>query len=75
MAIVRSREILAKLEDLDLNLRKRRLYWYGHLEHFSDAILTACDKEVDGGHWPGRPKMTGKLMIVDPHERKTWRLA
>ena len=32
VATVRSSELLAKLEDLDLILRERRLRWFGHVE-------------------------------------------
>ena len=50
VATVRSRKLLAKLEleDLDLILRERRLSWFGHVEHSSGAIRTACDIQIDG---------------------------
>ena len=47
VATVRSSELLAKLEDLDLILRER-LHWFGHLERSSGAIRTACDIQIDG---------------------------
>ena len=69
VATVRSSELLAKLELEDLNLILReRLCWFGHVEHSSDAIRTACDIQIDGRRGPGRPKLT-----VDPQERSTWR--
>ena len=83
---VRSSELLAKLEleDLDLILRERRLRWFGHVEHSSGAIRTACDIQIDGRLGAGRPKLTWKklterdcrewkLTAVDPQERSTWR--
>ena len=84
MATVRSSELLAKLEDLDLILRERRLCWFGHVERSSGAIRTACDIQVDGRRGAGRPKLTWKklterdcrewkLTTVDPQERSTWR--
>ena len=35
---VRSSELLAKLENLNLILRVRRLPWFGHVEHSSGAV-------------------------------------
>ena len=82
----RSNELLARLgiEDLDLLLKERRLPWYGHVEHFSGAVKTAFDLQVEGKCGPGRPKMTWKqlterdcrewkLSAIDPHDRHTWR--
>ena len=45
VAMVRSRELLAKLEleDRDLILWERRLHWFGHVERSSSAVRTACD--------------------------------
>ena len=79
MAKVRSSILLAKLEDLDLILRERRLRWFGHVEHSSGAIRTACDIQADGRHGAGRPKLTWKrlrerycsewkLTTVDPQD-------
>ena len=53
VATVRSRELLAKLEDLDLILRERRLRWFGHVERSSGAIRTACDIQIDGRRGEG----------------------
>ena len=41
--IVRSIELLAWLgiDDLDLNLKERRLRWYGHVECYNSAVKTA----------------------------------
>ena len=88
VAKVRSSELLAKLEleDLILILRERRLRWFGHLEHSSGAVRTACDIQIDGRRGAGRPKLTlkkleekdcreWKLTTVDPQERSTWRSA
>ena len=47
VATVRSSELLAKLEDLDLILRERRLGWFGHVEHSSGAVRTACDIHIE----------------------------
>ena len=46
----RSNDLLVRLgfEDLDLTLKERRLWWYGHVERSSGAIKTAFDIEVDG---------------------------
>ena len=52
---VRSNELLAKLEDLDLILRERRLLWFGHVEHSCGAIRTACDIQIDGRREQGGP--------------------
>ena len=63
---VRSNKLLAKLgiEDLDLILKERRLWRYGHMEHSKGAVKTACDIQVDGKHGLGRPK----IMEVDDKE-------
>ena len=53
VATVRSSKLLAKLEDLDLILRERRLRWFGHVERSSGAIRTACDIQIEG-RWGGR---------------------
>ena len=55
---VRSSKLLANLEDLDLILRERRLHWFGHVEHSSGAVRTACDIQIDGRRGAGRPKLT-----------------
>ena len=79
---VRSNELLAR--QLDLILKERRLRWYGHVESSNGAVKTACDIQVDGKRWPGRPKMAWKqlterdcrewkLLAIDPHDRHTWR--
>ena len=82
----RSNELLVRLsiEDLDLILKERRLWWYGHVEHSNGAVKTAFDIQVDGKRGPGRPKMTWKqlterdcrewkLSAINPHDRHTWR--
>ena len=60
----RSNELLVRLgiEDLDLNLKERRLRWYGHVERSNGAVKTAFDIQVDGKRGPGRPKMTWKQL-------------
>ena len=62
--MVRSRELLAKLEleDLDLILRDRRLCWFGHVERSSGAVRTACDIQIDGRWGAGRSKLTLKKL-------------
>ena len=83
-ATVRSRELLAKLEDLNLILREIRLRWFGHVERSSGAVRTACDIQIDGRRGAVRPKLTWKkltekdchewkLTTVDPQERSAWR--
>ena len=52
VATVRSSELPAKLEDLNLILRERRLCWFGHVECSSGAVRTACDIQIDG-RWGG----------------------
>ena len=82
MATVRSSELLAKLEDLNLILReKASLAWaYGA---FSGAIRTACDIQIDGRWGAGMQRLTWKklteiyccewnLTTVDLQERSTW---
>ena len=58
----RSSALLARLgiKDLELNLKERRLCWYGHVERSSGGVKTAFDRQVDGKHGPGKPKMTWK---------------
>ena len=87
VATVRSSELLAKLqlEDLNLILRERRLFWFGHVERSSGAIRTAYDIKIEGRRGgAGRPKQIWKKMTkkdccewklntVDPQERSTWR--
>ena len=48
VAMVKSSELLAKLEDLDLILRERRFPWFGHVEYSSGAVRTAYDIQIDG---------------------------
>ena len=50
--------IMLELENLDLNLRERRLCWFGHVEHSSGAVRTACDIQIDGRRGAGRPNLT-----------------
>ena len=47
--MVRSRQLLAKLEVLNLILRERRLCWSGHVDHSSSAVRTACDIQINWG--------------------------
>ena len=65
-------------------MKESRLRWFCHLEHSSGAVRTACDKQIDGRWWVGRPKLTCKKMMeknshewkltaVDPQEKSTWR--
>ena len=72
VATVRSSKLLAKLvlEDLYLIFRKGRLCWFGHVAHYSDAVRTACDIQVDGRQGPGRPKLTWKK-LTENDWRKT----
>ena len=86
VATVRSSEWLARLEleDLDFILRERRLRWFGHDEHSSGAVRTACHIQTDGRQGTGRPKLAWKklkekdchewkLRTADPQERCIWR--
>ena len=52
VAMVRSSELMAKLEDLDLILRERRLRWFEHKERSSGAIMAG------GGQ--GGPSLHGR---------------
>ena len=82
----RSSELLARLgiEDLDLILKERRLWWYGHVECSNGPVKTVFHIQVEGKHGPGRPKMTWKklterdcrewkLSAINPHDRNMWR--
>ena len=86
VATVRSSELLTKLEleAIDLILRKRRLCWFGHVEHSGGAVSEqhVIDIQMEGRRGSGRPKMTckkltendcceWKLMTIDPQERST----
>ena len=47
--MVRSSELLAKLELLDLFLSERTLLWFGHVERSSCAVRKyVIDMQVDG---------------------------
>ena len=71
VATVRSSKLLAKLEDLNLILRERKLRWFGHVEPSSGAVKTACDIQIDGRWGAGKPKLTWKkLTEKDCSERK-----
>ena len=84
-AIVRSSELLAKLELEDLNLiLTERLRWFGHVERSSGAVRTVCDIQIEGSRAAGRPKLSWKKLLekdcpewkltaVDAQERSTWR--
>ena len=83
-ATIRSTELLARLGIEDLDLKERRLHWYGHVERSNGAVKTAFDIQVDGKRGPERPKMTWKqlterdrrewkLSAIDPHDRDNWR--
>ena len=63
VAMVRSSELLAKLEleNLNLILRERTwLRWFGRVERSSGAVRTACDIQIDGRRRAGKPKPTWK---------------
>ena len=46
-ARVRCRKLMAKLEIEDLGpFLRERLRWFGHVEHSSGAVRTACDIQV-----------------------------
>ena len=55
VAMVRSSELLAKLVDLNLIWRERRLHWFRHVEYSSGAVRTACDIQIDGRQGQGGP--------------------
>ena len=80
MATVRSSELMARLEDLNLILRERRLRWFGQVERSSGAVRTACDIQIDDRPGARRHRLTWKkltekdclewkLRTVDPQER------
>ena len=62
LATVRSSKLLAKLRDLDLILRERRLHWFGHLERSSGAVRTACGIQIDDRLGAGRPNLIRKKL-------------
>ena len=62
VAKVRSRELQAKLEDLNLILRERRLRWFGPVKRSSGAVNTACDRQIDDRLGAVRPKLTQKKL-------------
>ena len=68
VATVRSSEIMAKLElvNLDLILGERRIRWFGHVEHSRGAVRTACDIQADGRRGQG-----GTSLLV--LKRNGWR--
>ena len=45
------------------------LHWFGHLEHSSGAVRTACDIQVENEN----DCMSGKIRKVDSQESSTWR--
>ena len=57
---IRSHKLPAQLgiKDLDLILKEKRLWWYGHVQRSNSAIKSACDIQDEGMPRPGRPKMT-----------------
>ena len=69
--MVRSSEPLAKLVDLNLILRERRLPWFGHVEGSSGTVRTASYIQIDGrGGEGGREAQATwkKLTEKDCHE-------
>ena len=50
-----STELAAYTEDLDLILRERRLRWFGHVEHSSGAVRSACDIHINCRRGQGGP--------------------
>ena len=54
-------------------LKKKRLCWYGHVEHSNGAIKRAFDIQVDGKCGPGRPKMTWKQLTE--RDCREWKLS
>ena len=69
VATVRSKKLLAQLEIdyVAINLRKKRIRLFVHVERFSGAIKTVCDMQIEGEHGRGRPKTT--WMAVTGRER------
>ena len=65
VAIVRSSELLAKLEDFDLIWRERRLRWFGHVERSSGAVRTVCDIQIDGRRGGGDSNVRLYLQLVN----------
>ena len=64
MLEIRSSKLLANIEheDFDLILRERMLHRFGHVEHSSGAIRTACDIQIEGRQEKRRPKLTWKKL-------------
>ena len=78
----RSSELLAGLgiEDLDLILKERRLYWYGHVICSNGAVKTAFHIQVEGksGIREAQDDMEaadreGLQRVEAPHDRNMWR--
>ena len=65
------------IEDLDLILKERRLYWYGQVECSNSAVKTAFDIQVDikcdleATDREGLQRV--ELSAINPHDKETWR--
>ena len=66
MATVRSSDLLAKfkLEDLDLILRER-LLWFGHVGRSSGAIIKTCHIQTDGRQGAGGREVQANMEETD----------
>ena len=43
---------------------------FGHVEHSSGAVRTACDIQIDGMQGAGRPKLTKKRRKEETDEER-----
>ena len=84
---ISSGKLLARLGlvDVAVELRARRLRWYGHVKR-SEDLCSITDMELPGRRGRGTPLMTWlervrrdiiycKLQHADPHDRSSWRCA
>ena len=84
---ISSGKLLARLGlvDVAVELRARRLRWYGHVKR-SEDLCSITDMELPGRRGRGTPLMTWfervrrdiiycKLQHADPYDRSSWRCA
>ena len=47
---------------MDPHFEREMLCCFGHIEHSSGAVRTACNIQIDGRQGAGRPKLTWKKL-------------
>ena len=67
---VRSKKLLAQpeIDYIAVILREKMICWFVHVEQFSGAIKTLCDKQIVGERGTGRPKTCMTLTERDLRE-------